>query len=90
MVPYVRKSFYKHYNDGLKYVAKTYDGVIMNKKVTEVSIDDKKMYKNEQAYEYALDMTEREVRQAAEGLFHNLNSLQSRSGNQLNKKWLAI
>ena len=30
-----------------------------------------------------MDMTEREVHQAAEGMFHNLNTLQSRSGNQL-------
>ena len=34
-------------------------------------------------YQYAMDMTERETYQAAEGLFHNLNTLQSRSGNQL-------
>lgn len=30
-----------------------------------------------------MDMTVREVHQAAEGLYHNLNTLQSRSGNQL-------
>ena len=35
------------------------------------------------AYEYAMAMTEKELSQAAEGLYHNLNSLQSRSGNQL-------
>lgn len=82
LVPYVRKSFYKHYKDGLKYVAKSHEDVLINKdQVTEVSIDDKKIYKNEAAYEFALDMTEREVRQGAEGLFHNLNTLQSRSGN---------
>ena len=28
-------------------------------------------------------MTKRELKQAVEGMFHNLNSLQSRSGNQL-------
>ena len=28
-------------------------------------------------------MTEKEVKQAVEGMFHNLNTLQSRSGNQL-------
>ena len=41
------------------------------------------------AYEYAMDMTVKEVHQAAEGLFHNLNTLQSRSGNQLLAVWLA-
>lgn len=30
-----------------------------------------------------MDMTEKEVYQAVEGLYHNLNTLQSRSGNQL-------
>ena len=35
------------------------------------------------AYQYAMDMTEREVHQAVEGMYHNLNTLQSRSGNQL-------
>ena len=35
------------------------------------------------AYKYAMDMTEKEVYQAVEGMYHNLNSLQSRSGNQL-------
>ena len=36
-----------------------------------------------QVSKYAEDMTETETYQAAEGLIHNLNSLQSRSGNQL-------
>ena len=35
------------------------------------------------ANEYALDMTARETYQAVEGMYHNLNTLQSRSGNQL-------
>ena len=30
-----------------------------------------------------MDMTERELKQAVEGMYHNLNTLQSRSGNQL-------
>ena len=42
---------------------------------------EKENYPN--AYQYAIDMTEKELIQAVEGMFHNLNSLQSRSGNQL-------
>jgi ribonucleoside-triphosphate reductase len=34
-------------------------------------------------YDYALEMTKKEIHQAVEGLYHNLNTLQSRSGNQL-------
>jgi ribonucleoside-triphosphate reductase len=31
-----------------------------------------------------MKLTIKELNQAAEGMYHNLNSLQSRSGNQLN------
>lgn len=37
----------------------------------------------EKVYKKALEFTEEEIYQAVEGLFHNLNTLQSRSGNQL-------
>lgn len=51
------------------------------------SIEDRKFYRIgktfNKIYEGALKKTKEEIWQAAEGLFHNLNSLQSRSGNQL-------
>ena len=83
MVPYVRKSFRKHWNDGLKYMAfwpvTEEDYVKEDKPIADYcSFDD---YKN--IYQYAMDQTIKETRQAAEGLYHNLNTLQSRSGNQL-------
>ena len=83
MVPYVRKSFRKHWNDGLKYMAfwphNEKDNVTEDKSIEDYpDCDD---YKD--IYKYALEMTEREAYQAAEGLYHNLNTLQSRSGNQL-------
>ena len=80
MVPYVRKSFCKHYQDGLKYIDKIDVNLFDNN--SERPIDDE-TYKNfsEAAYTYAMDMTEKEVRQAVEGMYHNLNTLQSRSGN---------
>ena len=80
MVPYVRKSFFKHLKDGLKYID-NYEGEWTfdpNK-----SIDDKEYKDNTKAYRYAMDMTEKELMQAVEGMYHNLNTLQSRSGNQL-------
>ena len=82
MVPYVRKSFNKHYLDGMHYL---YDGDICPdfKEYKDESID-AKIYKSiPNVYKYAIDMTEREVHQAVEGMYHNLNTLQSRSGNQL-------
>lgn len=83
MVPYVRKSFYKHYMDGVKYV-ENYRGKALDRYTNEMPIDCN-LYKSfSRAYEYAMEMTERECKQAIEGLYHNLNTLQSRSGNQLN------
>lgn len=81
MVPYVRKSFYKHYIDGLTYVEQV---ISMDDRLSnQLSIEDSiyKEFKN--AYSYAIAMTEKEVHQAVEGMYHNLNTLQSRSGNQL-------
>ena len=82
MVPYVRKSFAKHFLDGMKYLLN--DGVLYNKdELTNTSIDSPLYKEQPVVYKYAMDMTEREVHQAVEGMYHNLNTLQSRSGNQL-------
>ena len=87
MVPYIRKSFHKHFRDGLHFIEETIfdcsppEGM----KVEDIAIDGS-FYKDLpyiKAYDYAMEMTEREIHQAVEGLYHNLNTLQSRSGNQL-------
>ena len=82
MVPYVKKSFYKHFRDGLRYVAPDpyYKEEDFN---SEMSIEDEQYKKYPKTYQYALEMTNRELMQAVEGMYHNLNTLQSRSGNQL-------
>ena len=82
MVPYVRKSFYKHWRDGMKYIEKV-DPCCDMVDVTNLPINDYGYLEFKQAYKYAIDMTEREAKQAVEGMYHNLNTLQSRSGNQL-------
>jgi ribonucleoside-triphosphate reductase len=82
MVPYVRKSFYKHFRDGVKYLSlNTFED---DMDVTTMSIEDP-FYKSfgDNVFNYAMEMTERETIQAVEGMYHNLNTLQSRSGNQL-------
>ena len=90
MIPYVRKSFRKHFKDGMHYIENLSidkslgDSVIDTCGKAEESSIEYEGYKSfPKAYQYALDMTEREVYQAVEGLYHNLNTLQSRSGNQL-------
>ena len=86
MVPYVKKSFKKHYIDGLKYIggwndiSKNFDKYLGFE--FEIGNDKCKKY-DYNIYRYALEMTEKETRQAVEGMYHNLNTLQSRSGNQL-------
>ena len=98
MVPYVRKSFYKHYRDGMKYLCNCnwnlnnyLEDSDNYKRIIDIPINDYSAYSNEiddagnfdKVYQYAMDMTLREVHQAVEGMYHNLNTLQSRSGNQL-------
>ena len=88
MVPYVRKSFNKHFRDGLVYCEEQPDQVEVYKnpsgsKIENISIEDSWYKAFPKAYRYAMDMTKKEAHQAVEGLFHNLNTLQSRSGNQL-------
>lgn len=84
MVPYVRLSFWKHYWDGALYIDKCPESVVKSKKeIRELSIDDDFYVKDCEAYKYAMDKTIQELEQAVEGMYHNLNTLQSRSGNQL-------
>lgn len=81
MVPYVRKSFYKHYNDGLKWIDGSEKLTLEN--VEDVCINDNLYRQKTKIYDYALEKTKKELNQAVEGMYHNLNTLQSRSGNQL-------
>ena len=97
MVPYVRKSFWKHFKIGLKYFDEGNEAhYFKDVNITKMPIEpynnptvDENIIglvltaQNTKAYQYAMDMTEREVHQAVEGMYHNLNTLQSRSGNQL-------
>ena len=80
MVPYVRISFYKHFKEGMKYI----EEMELSEDYEEtLSIDSEKYAKFEKVYRYAMDKTEKELMQAVQGMYHNLNTLQSRSGNQL-------
>lgn len=84
MVPYFRLSFWKHYWDGMHYIEKEQDTADMPKEsIRDLSIDASIYNKDSAAYEYAMNKTVEELNQAIEGMYHNLNTLQSRSGNQL-------
>ena len=89
MVPYVRKSFYKHYMNGRKWLTNDFEqhlhsdpnNVCWIEFFKDEPIDSKKYKEDSKVYHYALEMTIKETQQAVEGMYHNLNTLQSRSGN---------
>lgn len=85
MVPYVRKSFKKHLKDGFEYIEQGDDMILSLLNIDEeIRFNYPGLKENySKVYQYAIDMTEKEVYQAVEGMYHNLNTLQSRSGNQL-------
>jgi len=64
MVPYIRKSFYKHFKDGVHYIEnKIIDSLSSDVDSKNISIDGD-FYKDlncPRAYDYAMDMTEKET-----------------------------
>lgn len=104
MVPYVRKSFMKHYIvEFLKSTGDFHKLDLMNMSEDELDewvnehkrayldsldLSEKDFYfgnkeKLNSFYQEALYSTRKEIYQAVEACYHNLNTLQSRSGNQL-------
>ena len=86
MVPYIRKSFNKHFCNGLIYIEEQPKQIEAYKNpsgsvIEDISIEDNWYKDFPKAYHYAMDMTIKETQQAVEGMYHNLNTLQSRSGN---------
>lgn len=90
MVPYVRKSFTKHIKDGLIFIEKKsvykqerFDKWLKSEGKDALAFSDYDIFGtyHPEVWEYALRKTEQEIHQAVEGMYHNLNTLQSRSGN---------
>lgn len=75
MVPYVRKSFYKHFRDGIKYCMREQWDEHWDNFTPERPIDWDEYQNYPEAYEYAMDMTTKEVYQAVEGMYHNLKNI---------------
>ena len=92
MVPYVRKSFTKHLRDGMRYCENKSEyklnrfdkWIKYNSEDGTIHLDNEEFKElHPEAWDYAVEMTEKECHQSVEALYHNLNTLQSRSGNQL-------
>ena len=86
--PFVKKSFYKHmlhfFTDVEEYSEEKAAKIL--EMFEPIEIDNKELcsqYGIPDAYGYALKQLEREGRQSAEALYHNLNTLESRAGSQV-------
>ena len=82
LVPYIIKSFKKHFRKGLKYVERLDDETV-EKIIAEGNIE----YSNNSlkdrfpsGFNYAADMTEESVKQAMQGLEYEINSLSTVNG----------
>ena len=84
---FIKLSFYKHYADGCTYIGHLDDEnintIISYAKKKNLSITDEYFQTDEDIYNYAMDMLLRECKQSAEGVYHNLNTLESRQGSQV-------
>lgn len=87
LAPFVKRSFYKHWQDGIKYIGQVYipDDVDVFQGAPDISIEDypKDSINERHIYRYAIDMLNKEMKQSAEALYHNLNTLESRAGSQV-------
>ena len=83
--PFVKKSFIKHFKDGLKYIDELeqyeIDNIIETNDVRLSNLELEQNFKK--SFKYALEKTDKEGLQASQGLYHNLNTLESRAGSQV-------
>ncbi|WP_297597964.1 anaerobic ribonucleoside-triphosphate reductase [uncultured Cetobacterium sp.] len=82
LVPYIVKSFKKHFSRGLKYVdrfsAEDIASIVSSNEIDHSNEKLKVSYPG--AFEYATDMTEDSVKQAMQGLEYEINSLSTVNG----------
>lgn len=83
LAPFVKMSFAKHFKKGLKWIEKQTDEYIKTFPKSIGILCDRLGKEHPRAYKYAIEMLEEEGGQAAQGLYHNLNTLESRQGAQL-------
>ena len=82
LAPFVKMSFSKHFKDGLKWIEHESEEYI-NHVHESIGIEDGEAKYHKEAYKYAIEMLENEGSQSAQGLYHNLNTLESRQGSQV-------
>lgn len=85
LVPYLKKSFIKHFKRGVKYIYSDDEKLEVENVFDDINLNDftidllasENIYteilsKYSKAYQFAIDATNTEMNQAAEGLYHNL------------------
>ena len=85
LAPYVAKSFKKHMADGAKYIGGWTDEQI-EAASPYMMLSDEDTWTGDidrRIFAYAKEMMEREGKQSAQALYHNLNTLESRAGSQV-------
>lgn len=82
LVPYVKKSFQKHFIKGLKYVEQ-----LSQESIASIIENNNIEYSNEKlkddypkAFQYSADLTDESVKQAMQGLEYEINSLSTVNG----------
>ena len=88
LAPFVKMSFRKHFKQYFTDVEDYSDdnAELLLKSIGPIEIDNEELNSSNghmNAYSYAMKQLEREGRQSAEALFHNLNTLESRAGSQV-------
>ena len=83
LAPFVLMSYKKHIKNGLKYIACLDNEDEINKVIDNISTIECCPLGREDVQKYAMDMLEKEGKQSAQGLYHNLNTLESRQGSQV-------
>ena len=82
LAPFVKMSFSKHFKDGLKWIENASEEYI-NSIPKKLDIENEEAKSHQKAYEYAIEMLEKEGQQSTQALYHNLNTLESRQGSQV-------
>ena len=81
LVPYIKKTFKKHFLRGVKYIDDLKEEQIEELKKEDIEYSNLELKnKYPKTYEYSLDMTEESVKQAMQGLEYEINSLSTVNG----------
>jgi len=81
LVPYIKKTFKKHFLRGVKYIDDLKEEQIEQLKKEDIEYSNLELKnKYPKTYEYSLDMTEESVKQAMQGLEYEINSLSTVNG----------